>query len=74
MNVPPTTLGKLITPVGVVGVSEVSVTTAMHVVIWPDVIVDGVQVTVVLVSSRLIIPVPELVLWAESPPYDPMIV
>src|SRR2546422_10710739 len=36
-------------PVGVVGVAEVSVTVAVHVVLWPDAIVDGVQLRVVLV-------------------------
>jgi len=61
-------------PVGVVGVAEVSVTVAVHVVLWPDAIVDGVQLTMVLVLVGLIFAAPELLVWAESPPYDPLMV
>jgi len=58
-------------PVGVVGVAEVSVTVAAHVVLWPD---AGVQLTLVLVLVGLIFAAPELLVWAESPPYDPLMV
>jgi len=58
-------------PVGVLGVpaADVSATVAVHVVLWPTTIVDGVQLTVVLVLRKLTVMVaePELAGCAESP-------
>src|SRR3989442_12590074 len=60
-------------PEGVVGVAEVSVTVAVHVVVWPDVIVEGMQLIVVLVLLGGVIFTPVVVvLWAESPVDDPV--
>ena len=59
-------------PVGVVGVVNVSVTVAVHVLGWPMVTGLGVHDTVVVVVSRgrvstLTGNVPVLVSWLESP-------
>jgi len=65
-------------PVGVLGVpaADVSATVAVHVVLWPTTIVDGVQLTVVLVLRKLTVMVaePELAGCAESPLYVPVMV
>ncbi len=56
----PPLLVKVTVPVGAVGVAEVSVTVAVQLVTWPETMVDGEQVTVVLVPCRLRDAVPEL--------------
>jgi len=58
-------------PVGVLAVpaAEVSATVAVQVVLWPTTIVDGVQLTVVLVLHRLTVMLAEPLLagWLASP-------
>src|SRR2546426_12081233 len=62
-------------PEGVVGVAEVSVTVAVHVVVWPDGIVDGLEVSGVGVVLRgLRLTAFEMVMWEKSPLYDTVMV
>ena len=62
VHVPPGV--KVTVPVGVLAVpaAEVSATVAVQVVLWPTTIVDGVQLTVVLVLRRLTVMLAEPVL------------
>jgi hypothetical protein len=70
VHVPPGV--KVTVPVGVSGVpaADVSATVAVQVELWPTLIVDGVQLTVVLLVRRLTVTFadPELVVWFASPP------
>ena len=62
---------KVTVPVGVVGVPDVSVTVAVHVVAWLITTVDGTQLTVVVVGCKtpmITVVVPGLPACTVSPP------
>jgi len=78
VNVPIPELVKLTVPLGVIAVpGELSVTVAVHVETWLIAKLPGAQATVkvtlrlVTVTAAVLGPLP---LWAESPPYVPLIV
>ena len=54
LNVPAPLLVKVTVPVGVVGVPDVSVTEAVHVVVWPIGTVLGLHERVVAVGAPVV--------------------